>query len=75
VLTVWGSIEPARGREFLQATAEQVTYDTIVKMRYRDDITAENRIAWNGQYYDVRSVVSILEKGKELEVQCIRVHT
>jgi SPP1 family predicted phage head-tail adaptor len=75
VLTVWGSIEPARGREFLQATAEQVTYDTIIRLRYRDDITPENRILWNGQAYDVRSVVSILEKGRELEVQCIRVHT
>ena len=72
--TVWASVEPARGREFLQAQTEQVTYDTTVRMRYGTTITPENRIVWNDQYYDVRSVVSVLEKGKELEVQCLRVH-
>lgn len=72
--TVWASVEPMRGREFLQATAEQVTYDTTVRMRYGTAITPENRLTWNGQYYDVRSVVSVLEKAKELEIHCIRVY-
>lgn len=71
---VWASIEPVRGRDFMQATTEQLTYDTLIRMRYGNTVTPNNRIAWNGQYYDVRSVVSVLEKNKELEVQCIRVY-
>lgn len=74
VRTVWASVEPMRGKEFLQATAEQVTYDTTIRMRYGITVTPENRITWNNQYYDVRSVVSILEKNKEQELQCIRVY-
>ena len=73
-ITVWASVEPARGREFMQQTTEQVTYDTIIRIRYGVTVTPEHRIVWNGQYYDVRSVVSILEKRKELELQCIRVY-
>ena len=74
VRTVWASVEPMRGREFLQAQTEQVVYDTIVRMRYGIDVTPENRLMWNNQYYDVRSAISILEKQKELELQCIRVY-
>ena len=72
--TVWASVEPSRGRDFQQAQTEQVTYDTVIRLRYGTDINPENRIVWNGQYYDVRSVVSVFEKSKELEAQCIRVH-
>lgn len=72
--TVWASVEPMRGREFLQATSEQVVYDTVIKMRHGVDVTPENRIVWNQQHYDIDSVVSILEKGKELEIHCTRVY-
>ena len=74
VRTVWASVDPMRGREFLQAQTEQVVYDTIVRMRYGIDVTPENRLMWSNQYYDVRSAISILEKQKELELQCIRVY-
>lgn len=72
--TVWASVEPARGREFLMAQTEQVLYDTLIRMRYGTDVTPENRLVWNGQYYDVDSAVSILEKNKELEIRCTRVY-
>lgn len=75
VATVWAAIEPARGRDFLQATSEQVTYDTLIRARYGANVDAENRITWNGQAYDVRSVITIEERRKELEIQCLRVHT
>lgn len=74
-VTVWASVEPARGREFLQLQVEQVTYDTLIRMRYGTAVSPKNRIRWNSQSYDVRSVVSVLEKGKELEVRCTRVYT
>lgn len=72
--TVWASVEPSRGNEFLQSQVEQVTYDTLIKMRYGTAVSPENRITWSGQYYDVRSVISIFEKRKELEIRCTRVY-
>jgi SPP1 family predicted phage head-tail adaptor len=73
--TVWASVEPARGRDVLQATSEQLTYDTLIKMRYGVEVNPDDRILFNSQYYEVRSVVSVLEKSKELELQCIRIYT
>lgn len=72
--TIWASVEPARGRDLMQQQTEQVLYDTIVRMRYGTTVTPENRLVYSGQYYDVRSVISIMEKNKELEAQCIRVY-
>lgn len=75
VATVWASVEPRQGSKYLQATSEQVTYDTLVRMRYGQEISPENRMAWKGFAYNITSVITIDERAKELEVQCMRIHT
>lgn len=72
--TVWGSVQPLRGREYMQATTEQVVYDTKIRLRYRTGVTPEQRISWNSKFYDIRSVHSVLERNRELELWCLQVH-
>lgn len=55
--TVWAAVEPLTAREFIQGRAELQEVSTRIRMRYRDDVSAENRCTWNGHTYDIESVI------------------
>lgn len=55
--TVWARVEPLRGRERFEAQREHAEVDTRFHIRYRADITVLDRIAYEGDLYDIEAVI------------------
>jgi SPP1 family predicted phage head-tail adaptor len=49
----WAEVLPLRTSERLQAQQEQGVIDYMLRVRWRDDVTEERRIAFDGDTYDV----------------------
>ncbi len=62
VKTVWASVEPLSGREFLQAQASQseVTHKIIIRA---SGITANMRAVYDGRTFEIASVMNQREQG------------
>ena len=57
--TVWGSIDPLSGTETF-ASEQIITQSThVVSIRYRGDVTTEERLVYGGWVYDIRYVAEV----------------
>jgi len=70
VATVWGSVEPLRGDEFLEFARAGAEVSTRIVLRYRSGIVPEMRVSYDGHTYDVLSVINVEERDKELQLMC-----
>lgn len=69
--TVWGSIEPIKGREMIHQSNQQVGELTHrVRMRYNSTITAQHRIQWDSRNFEIIAVMNLREADEEFEVLC-----
>ena len=68
--TVWGSVEPLLGKEFLAAKREGAEVTTRIRIRYRSGITPTMRVVWGSHTYDIESVVEVEGRGRELQLMC-----
>jgi SPP1 family predicted phage head-tail adaptor len=68
--SVYGSIEPQSGKEYIQAQATQSDALVNVVIRYIPSITTKHRLSCNGKQYNIRSVLDRDERGKELNLVC-----
>jgi len=80
VVTLWGSIEPLRGREYVEASQNMVDVTTRIRLRFNRDITTLMRGVWcdeTGQehMFDILSVTHPLEKRRETHLMCREVIT
>lgn len=70
--TVWGSIEPLRGRErALAGTDITATMDTRIKVRWSpfiDGINAEWRLRHQDIIYNIESIAHIEMRHREIEI-------
>jgi SPP1 family predicted phage head-tail adaptor len=68
--TVWASILPLSGREFL--AAQQVNAEDIRKIviRYRTDVNVVTRIKSGTSEYDIQSVANLEDRNTWLELIC-----
>lgn len=73
--TVWASIEPLKGEEFLegQAQSQKVTYR--VEARYRSGFTPEKRLKFTDResttrYLWIESVIEPYIRGTDLKLMC-----
>lgn len=70
--TVWASIEPLSGREFLQAS--QVMSDVTVRIRIRGrtdiTLTPKDRVQFGTRLFDIRHVIDWGGKGVETQLMC-----
>lgn len=70
---VWAAIEPLRGRERFEAQHHAIEEDTRIRIRHRDDVTAEDRVvARDGTVYGIRGVLDVDGLGEELHLQCLK---
>lgn len=64
--TVWAEIRPLESRSLSQESlfAEQLVAKLTheVLMRYRDGVSAEMRLVFNGRYFNIRNVVNVGER-------------
>ena len=68
--TVWASVEPLRGREFLDAEAEGAEVTTRIVIRYRENVGPACRVVWGTRAYDVVSTLSVEERDRQIELMC-----
>jgi len=70
VATVWGSVEPLRGREFLEAMREGAEVTTRIVIRHREGIAPEMRAVVGSHTYDIVSAIEVEMRGREMQLMC-----
>ena len=68
--TLWGSVEPLRGREYIQARQEQAAVTTRIRCRHRSSITPSMRAVHDGRNYEILSVINPAERNIQMELMC-----
>ena len=68
--TVWGSIEPVRGTEFLNAQQVNAEVSHQIVLRYRSDLTVtpENQISYSGRTFEIQSIRNMGERDRTWEI-------
>ncbi|HEM8304984.1 TPA: phage head closure protein [Providencia rettgeri] len=69
IATTRAEVKPISGRELLTAGAELSEITVRVWMRYRSDITSACRMLFQGQIYDIQSVIPDTKRTR-LELLC-----
>lgn len=70
VATVWAAVEPLRGREFLEAQRAGAEVTTRIRIRHRDGIRPEMRVVQGNHTYDIKAVLDVGGRGRELHLMC-----
>lgn len=70
VAEVWAAVEPLRGREFLEAQRVGAEVTTRIRIRHRDEITPEMRVVWGDHVYDIKAVIHVEERQREIHLMC-----
>ena len=70
VATVWGRVEPLRGRERLQAGRLEARHSHRITLRYRADVGAGQRVRFGTRLFNVRAVANRGERNRWLELLC-----
>lgn len=72
---VWGSVQPLRGREFLESDQQQAAVSHKVRIRYRAGVVPTMRIkvvldSRDPFYLQINDVIEPFVKGSEIELMC-----
>ena len=68
--TVWGSIEPLSGKEYLAQAQVQSEQLVRIIIRYRSGITTAYRVKNNTQTYDIEAVLNDQMHDRMLTLMC-----
>lgn len=71
VAIVWASVEPLRGREYIQLQNTQAELTTRIRIRYQPGITPAMRVLYDDRKFNIQSVIDPEERHRELELMCI----
>lgn len=69
--TVWGSVEPLRGKEFFEAQKESAAVTHRVKVRHGTAFTAKDQVRLGSRKFEIKAVINPLERDRELHLMCI----
>ena len=70
IATVYASVEPISGREWVTANAAGGDLSHRVRMRYTPDLDLTDRLRFNSRIFQVESVINTDERNVELVVMC-----
>jgi SPP1 family predicted phage head-tail adaptor len=70
VATVWGAVEPLRGREYFAAQQVQSEVTTRIRIRYRSGVRPDMRVLYDGRLYNINAVIDPEERHMELQLMC-----
>lgn len=70
IRTVWASVEPKSGREYIEAEKEHPELTYIITTRYMEGITPDMYIQYRDRLFNIRSIRNIREKNEMLEMSC-----
>ena len=68
--TLWAAIEPLRGREFFESKETQAEVTTKITIRNKSGITPQMRVSWNSKIFDIKSIINIESRNKEVILMC-----
>ena len=68
----WGSVEPLRGREYLEARQLQADIDMRIRMRVQKNKRPlpGMRVIYDERTLEIISVIEVNEAGRELQLMC-----
>lgn len=69
-ITCWSAILPISGREFFTAQQVNATVTTRIKIRYISAIIPGMRVLFGIKTYDIKAVIDIEERHKEIHLMC-----
>ena len=64
----WGSVEPLRGREWVQSGLENSEVSGKIVRRYRLGITPDMIVAFDTRTYEIKSVINVEERNREIQL-------
>lgn len=59
IFIVWAEAKPIAGREYFTAAAVQAQHQVRFTMRYRNDITSDMRLRYDGQDYEIKAILDL----------------
>lgn len=70
--SAWASIEPLRGREYLESKQIEADVDVRIRLRHQPDKKPmpRMRVEFDSRYFEIVSIVNVKEKGAELNLMC-----
>ena len=71
VVTVWASIEPIQGREYVLLQNTQSELTTRIQIRYRPGIKPSMRALYGSRVFDIQSVIDYEERHIDLQLMCV----
>ena len=71
--TVFCDIMPTTGAEVLRFGAVDTDITHIIRMRYKANLSNQNRITYDNRTFNIRSVIDKGEDGQFIEVLCAEV--
>jgi len=69
--TVWASVEPIRGREYIELQNTNSELTVRIRIRYLPGVTNDMRVLYGSRVFNIQSVIDINERHREMELMCI----
>jgi len=64
----WASVDPVRGREYWDARQAQSEVEGKIIMRYRNNVTPDKRILFQGRPLEILAILNPQERKEQLEI-------
>ena len=68
IADLWAEIIPLSGKERLFAEQIEAPISHKILLRYRSDITPDNRLVFEGRIFNIRYVFNVNENNEALEI-------
>lgn len=68
--TVWASVEPLAGREFIEGRQEYAEVSTRIRIRQRSGIAPEMRVVHGSNVYNILAVIHLETRYREMHLMC-----
>ena len=69
--SVWASIEPLQGREYIAAMAAQAERTVRIRLRYLPGIVPTMRVVYQGRVFSLTAVINVREENRELQLMAL----
>jgi SPP1 family predicted phage head-tail adaptor len=73
VVRVWASVEPLRGREYLETKNVNPELSVRVRIRYLEGVSRKMRVKYGERIFNIESVIDVEEQHREMELMCSEV--
>jgi SPP1 family predicted phage head-tail adaptor len=69
--TIWASIEPLQGQEYIAAQQMQTAVTHRLRIRYLEGITAAMRVKFGARVFQIQSILNYNERNAEMQLMCV----